>query len=90
MSRLLVSDTNIFIDLEEGNLLNEFFALPYEIAVPDILISSSSVRSRKMDAHRHQPVGHFQRTRELGGQRPAADQTLGVLDHRHVVPLIGC
>jgi len=37
MSRLLVSDTNIFIDLEEGNLLNEFFALPYEIEVPDIL-----------------------------------------------------
>jgi hypothetical protein len=37
MLQLLVSDTNIFIDLEEGNLLNEFFALPYEIAVPDIL-----------------------------------------------------
>ena len=37
MSPLLVSDTNIFIDFEEGNLLAEFFSLPYDIAVPDIL-----------------------------------------------------
>lgn len=37
MLQLVVSDTNIFIDLEEGGILDEFFSLPYEIAVPDIL-----------------------------------------------------
>jgi len=41
MSRLLVSDTNIFIDLEEGNLLNEF--LPYRTRLQYLI--SSPMRS---------------------------------------------
>ena len=34
---LLISDANILIDIEEGNLTPVVFLLPYEIAVPDIL-----------------------------------------------------
>ncbi|WP_312452941.1 MULTISPECIES: PIN domain-containing protein [Stutzerimonas] len=35
--QLLISDANILIDLEEGELLNELFQLPYQFKVPDIL-----------------------------------------------------
>lgn len=35
--QLLVSDANILIDLEEGDLLATFFELPYEFTIPDIL-----------------------------------------------------
>ncbi len=34
---LLISDANILIDMEVGNLMPVIFRLPYEIAVPDIL-----------------------------------------------------
>ncbi len=34
---LLISDANILIDMEDGNLIPVIFQLPYEIAVPDIL-----------------------------------------------------
>ena len=34
---LLISDTNVLIDIEDGNLTPAIFRLPYEIAVPDIL-----------------------------------------------------
>lgn len=34
---LLISDTNILIDVEDGNLTSSIFQLPYEIAVPDVL-----------------------------------------------------
>ena len=34
---LLVSDANILIDIEDGNLTPHIFQLPFEIAVPDIL-----------------------------------------------------
>lgn len=37
--RLLICDTNILIDLEEGRLLEQFFQLPYDFRVPDILFS---------------------------------------------------
>ena len=37
--RLLTCDTNILTDLEEGRLLEQFFQLPYEFRVPDILFS---------------------------------------------------
>ncbi len=37
--QLLISDTNILIDLEEGELMEELFQLPYEFAVPDILFA---------------------------------------------------
>lgn len=35
--KLLISDANILIDLEEGQLLAQFFRLPYDIGTPDIL-----------------------------------------------------
>ena len=35
--QLLISDANILIDLEEGELLAQLFALPYRFTVPDIL-----------------------------------------------------
>jgi predicted nucleic acid-binding protein len=34
---LLISDANILIDMEDGNLIPVIFQLPYEIVVPDIL-----------------------------------------------------
>ncbi len=34
---ILISDANILIDIEDGNLTPVIFRLPYEIAVPDIL-----------------------------------------------------
>lgn len=34
---LLISDANIFIDLEEGGLIAELFLLPHEVMTPDIL-----------------------------------------------------
>ena len=34
---LLISDANILIDIEDGNLSSVIFRLPYEITVPDIL-----------------------------------------------------
>lgn len=34
---LLISDANILIDIEDGNLIPVIFRLPYEIMVPDIL-----------------------------------------------------
>lgn len=34
---LLISDANILIDMEDGNLIPVVFQLAYEIAVPDIL-----------------------------------------------------
>lgn len=37
--RLLVSDANIFIDMEEGGLLELMFKLPYEFCVPDVLFA---------------------------------------------------
>lgn len=36
---LLVSDANIFIDLEEGGLIEQAFELPERIAVPDLLFA---------------------------------------------------
>lgn len=35
--QLLISDANILIDLEEGELLSQLFTLPYQFTVPDIL-----------------------------------------------------
>lgn len=35
--QLLISDANILIDLEEGELLDVFFQLPYRFSIPDIL-----------------------------------------------------
>jgi len=34
---LLVSDANVLIDLEEGKITKELFALPYHILIPDVL-----------------------------------------------------
>lgn len=35
--QLLISDANILIDLEEGQLIELMFRLPYQFAIPDIL-----------------------------------------------------
>jgi predicted nucleic acid-binding protein len=34
---LLVSDANVLIDIECGNLTRELFALPFQFAIPDVL-----------------------------------------------------
>lgn len=35
--QLLISDANILIDLEEGQLIDFMFQLPYQFTIPDIL-----------------------------------------------------
>jgi predicted nucleic acid-binding protein len=35
--KLIVSDANIFIDMESGGLLEEMFRLAFDIAVPDVI-----------------------------------------------------
>jgi len=39
MQQLLISDANILIDMEEGELLTQLFQLPYQFAIPDILFA---------------------------------------------------
>ena len=39
MQQLLISDANILIDMEEGELLEAMFSLPYQFATPDILFA---------------------------------------------------
>ena len=36
--QLLISDANILIDLEEGELIKEMFQLPFHFSIPDILM----------------------------------------------------
>jgi len=35
--QILISDSNIFIDMDVANLTSQMFALPYQFATPDIL-----------------------------------------------------
>jgi predicted nucleic acid-binding protein len=37
LSQLLISDANILIDLEDGELITELFKLPFQFQVPDML-----------------------------------------------------
>lgn len=37
--QLLISDANILIDLEEGQLIELMFELPYQFSIPDILFA---------------------------------------------------
>ena len=37
MSQLLISDANILIDLEDGELITQLFSLPYQFSIPDML-----------------------------------------------------
>lgn len=37
--QLLISDANILIDLEEGEVMERLFQLPYRFSVPDILFA---------------------------------------------------
>jgi predicted nucleic acid-binding protein len=39
LSQLLISDANILIDLEDGELIAEMFNLPFDFQVPDMLFS---------------------------------------------------
>lgn len=48
--QLLISDANILIDLEEGELLELLFRLPYQFSVPDILFAEELE-----DQHSHLP-----------------------------------
>ncbi|BDX04624.1 PIN domain-containing protein [Planctobacterium marinum] len=50
MQQLLISDANILIDMEEGELLDVMFQLPYEFAAPDILFAEELA-----DEHAHLP-----------------------------------
>ncbi len=45
---LLISDANIFIDIEDDNLTSVVFRLPYEIAVPDILFEFGAQRTTQL------------------------------------------
>lgn len=62
MNNLIVSDTNIFIDLINGNLLEEFFNLPYKISTNILVLNeitdkkefetlSPYIKENKLDVH---------------------------------------
>lgn len=44
--QLLIRDTNIFIDLEEGELMQFLFLLPNRIGVPDLFSNDELRRGR--------------------------------------------
>ena len=46
MNNLLVSDTNIFIDLINGNLLEDFFDLPYKISTNILVLNELTNNSQ--------------------------------------------
>jgi len=61
-NNLIVSDTNIFIDLINGNLLEEFFNLPYKISTNILVLNeitdkkefnklSPYIKNKKLDIH---------------------------------------
>lgn len=62
MNNIIVSDTNIFIDLINGNLLSEFFNLPYKISTNILVLNeitdkkefealSPYIKDKKLDVH---------------------------------------
>ena len=44
LNKLIVSDTNIFLDLFDTDLLKEFFTLPYEIKTSMLVIGEIKKR----------------------------------------------
>ena len=57
MEIIAVSDTNIFIDLIEIGLLDEFFALPWEIHTTDMIIHELKVIAQKKRVKDYQTRG---------------------------------
>jgi len=45
--QLLISDSNIFIDMEVSNLTQKMFELPYQFGVPDILYEEELSKKHK-------------------------------------------
>lgn len=54
MEKIVVSDTNIFIDLISVNLLDEFFSLPWEIHTTDMVINEL------IHSEQHKAIEEFQ------------------------------
>lgn len=48
MGKLVVSDTNIFIDLIRMGLLGDFFLLPFEISTVDFVIRELKKTGQKL------------------------------------------
>ena len=45
--KIVVSDTNIFIDLVKSDLLDNFFSLPWDIHTTDFVISELEIPEQK-------------------------------------------
>ncbi|WP_339724123.1 PIN domain-containing protein [uncultured Paraglaciecola sp.] len=60
--QVLISDANILIDIEEGELLEEMFKLPYIFSIPDILFYE------EMEEEHEHLIGLGLRLDELSGQ----------------------
>lgn len=58
--KLLISDANIFIDMEEGGLIEAMFKLPETFAVPNVLFMEELVE------HHPELPGHGLLVQELG------------------------
>lgn len=59
MEKVVVSDTNIFIDLCKLGILGDFFALPLDIHTTDLIISELTIPEQK------QAVLNFQKREKL-------------------------
>ena len=73
MEIIVVSDTNIFIDLVKLDLLGDFFSLPWEVHTTDFVINELS------DPDQNAAVSAFiKRNRLQVGKLSAEDVALGV------------
>lgn len=68
--QLLISDANILIDLEEGQLIEVMFQLPYHFSIPDILFEEEME-----EEHSYLP-GLGLKLEELSGEVMASAWTL--------------
>ncbi len=74
MEFVVVSDTNILIDLVETGLLEQFFRLPYEFHMTDMVISELT------DEKQRALVEHFVKERKLKVKSFSPDEMLQFLD----------
>jgi len=77
MAEILVSDANVLIDIEIGNLSPHIFQLPHEIVVPDILFELEL-------KDRHARL--LQMGLKVKSLNPESIRTVGLLTKKHPRP----
>ncbi|MBP8777276.1 MAG: PIN domain-containing protein [Bacteroidaceae bacterium] len=73
MDTIVVNDTNIFIDLWNIDLLNEFFKLPFKIHTTDFVIDELMVEEQRKQ------VLEFETLNKLNVKRQTAEEILEIV-----------